>query len=130
MRYVRALMIVLVALCGSSKLHSQVGGDRLPVWIDTDPSVAPGGHEVDDAFHPFDTLAVGYVLSPRWFDWEDFPVEVRSLPDDAETQKDGKVAMKPYLLASKSIASNRVVRYCYSVSPEFKKDLMKRLLRR
>ena len=80
-----------------------------------------------DGFNPFDTLTVGYVLSPRWFQWEDFPVEIRSLPDDVNTdaQKD-----KPYLLASKKIASNRIVRYCYSVSPEFKKDLMKRLLQK
>jgi inosine-uridine nucleoside N-ribohydrolase len=80
-----------------------------------------------DAFNPSATLTVGYVLSPRWFQWEDFSVEIRSLPDDVNTdvRKD-----KPYLLASKRIASNRIVRYCYNVSPEFKKDLMKRLLQR
>lgn len=82
-----------------------------------------------DGFHPSDALAVGYILSPHWFDWEDFPVEIRSLPDDIE-RPDGKLAMKPYLLASKGISSDKIVRYCYSVKPEFKRDLMNRLLRK
>src|SRR5205085_8162724 len=36
--------ILLIALLMPA-LHAQI-----PVWIDTDPSVAPGGHEVDDGF--------------------------------------------------------------------------------
>jgi inosine-uridine nucleoside N-ribohydrolase len=83
-----------------------------------------------NGFIPSDTLAVGYTLSHSWFDWEDFPVEIRSLPDDMESQKGGKAAEKPYLLASKAVASKRIVRYCYSVRSEYKKDLMKRLLRK
>ena len=58
MRYFRALVFVLVAaVCAGRNLHSQASGARLRVWIDTDPSVALGGHEVDDglahiqAFH-------------------------------------------------------------------------------
>ncbi len=82
-----------------------------------------------DGFNPSDTLAVGYVLSPTWFDWEDTPVEIRSLPDDI-IREDGKLVMKPYLLASKRITSETRVRYCYSVKAEFKKDLMNRLLRK
>ncbi len=41
-----------------------------PVWIDTDPSAIPGGHEVDDAF------ALLQAFGPRSFRFE---VSVSSL---------------------------------------------------
>ena len=31
-------------------LRGSLAQTKIPVWIDTDPSVAPGGHEVDDGF--------------------------------------------------------------------------------
>lgn len=38
----KALLLILVA--------GALASGAVPVWIDTDPSVAPGGHEVDDGF--------------------------------------------------------------------------------
>ncbi len=78
-----------------------------------------------DGFNPFDTLAVAAVTSPELIQCEDLPAEIRELADDA---KEG--ASKPYLLAGPDIASPRKVRYCYEAKPEFKPDLMKRLLRK
>lgn len=85
-----------------------------------------------DGFNPFDTLAVAYLTSPHLITWEELPVEIRMLPDDAahEKQPDGGAKEKPYLLAAKEIASKRVVRYCFNAALGFKNDLMARLLKK
>lgn len=86
-----------------------------------------------DGFNPFDTLAIGYLTSPQMIQCEDLPAEIRTLPDDTQTEeeakKTGKRREKPYLLAGREIASKRQVRYCHQPSPEFKADLMARLLK-
>lgn len=85
-----------------------------------------------DGFNPFDTLAVGYAISPSMLQCEDLPVEIRTMPDDVNPEKraDGTVPEKPYLLVSKDLASKRSVWYCSSPSPQFKDDLMQRLLQK
>ena len=79
-----------------------------------------------DGFNPFDTLAVGFVTSPDLIECEDLPAEIRSLPDDTKPQKP---ADKPYLIVSKDFASKRTLRYCHTPKPDFKDDLMRRLLK-
>ncbi len=83
-----------------------------------------------DGFNPFDTLAIGYLTSPQLTRWEELPAEIRVLPDDVKQAKlpAGKAAEKPYLLVGGGSQAKRKVRYCYDVAPEFKEDLMTRLL--
>lgn len=78
-----------------------------------------------DGFNPFDTLAVAAVTSPNLIQCEDLPVQIRQLPDDAQ-----EAASKPYLLAGSEVSSQRKVHYCHDAKPQFKDDLMKRLLRK
>jgi hypothetical protein len=85
-----------------------------------------------DGFNPFDTLAIGYMTSPQMIKCEDLPAEIKTLPDDTkpqEAKKGAKVEVKPYLLAGQEVSSKRMVKYCYLPTPEFKEDLMARLLR-
>lgn len=84
-----------------------------------------------DGFNPFDTLAVAYLTSPELLEWEELPVEIRTLPDDTVLPRspDEKIKVKPYLLAAREIASHRLVRYCHTPKPAFKEDLMYRLLK-
>ena len=79
-------------------------------------------------FHPFDTLAVAYLTSSEWVRCETLPVEIRNLPDDTWSG-DGEAPLKPYLLVSSDVDSARDVRYCYDVAPEFRPDLVDRLIR-
>jgi pyrimidine-specific ribonucleoside hydrolase len=85
-----------------------------------------------DGFNPFDTLAIGYVTSPRLITSEVLPAIIQTLPDDVNTKPlpDGKLPEKPYLLAGKTIRSKKRVRYCYDAAPEFVGDLMQRLLKK
>lgn len=86
-----------------------------------------------DGFNPFDTLAIGYLTSPQMIQCEDLPAEIKTLPDDTQTSEDvkksGKKPDKPYLLAGRELTSKRRVKYCYQPAPEFKEDLMTRLLK-
>ena len=84
-----------------------------------------------DGFNPFDTLAVGYLTSPKLIQSEELFAEIKVLADDVNTKPlaNGKLAEKPYLLAGKAITSKRRVKYCYGVSAKFTEDLMKRLLK-
>ncbi|MCI0390199.1 MAG: hypothetical protein MOB07_15725, partial [Acidobacteria bacterium] len=54
---VLSLMTLLAGGCRRASPENEPAGQktgvnktRTAVWIDTDPSVAPGGHEVDDGF--------------------------------------------------------------------------------
>ena len=85
-----------------------------------------------DGFNPFDTLAVGYVVSPQGFGCESLPVAIETLPDDiTEPGMQGTtVPNKPYLLASESLRSSpRRALYCSKPPARFKPDLLRRLLR-
>ncbi len=85
-----------------------------------------------NGFNPFDTLAVGYVVSPNGFACESLPIEIQTLPDDiTEPGMQGTtVSSKPYLLVSDSIKSSpRRALYCSTPPARFKSDLLHRLLR-
>ena len=83
-----------------------------------------------DGFNPFDTLAVGYAISPDGFLCEALGARIETLPDDVtEPGVQGvKVDRKPYLLASNTFtgAAARVT-YCATAPPTFKQDLLARL---
>ena len=85
-----------------------------------------------DGFNPFDTLAIGYLTSPKLIESEELPAVIKTLPDDVNPKPlpNGKLPEKPYLLAGKELQSNRRVRYCFNAAPEFAADLMGRLLKK
>jgi len=85
-----------------------------------------------DGFNPFDTLAVGYLLSPQAFACERVPAAIVVLPDDVTDPgvQGTKEATKPYLLVSPPrIRPVREVTYCSTAPPAFKSDLLERLSR-
>ena len=85
-----------------------------------------------NGFNPFDTLAVGYVVSPAGFGCESLPIAIETLPDDiTEPGMQGTtVQNKPYLLVSESFKSAPGrARYCSKAPASFKRDLLDRLLR-
>jgi inosine-uridine nucleoside N-ribohydrolase len=76
-----------------------------------------------DGFNPFDTLAIAAAVTPTLISCEMLPVRIESSPDDTAPGE-----FKPYLLVSKSFDSKYSAQYCYEAKPEFKADLMRRLL--
>lgn len=85
-----------------------------------------------DGFNPFDTLAVGYLLSPQAFQCEQLPAAIEVLPDDVtEAGVQGtKVDTKPFLLVSASLEEPlRQATYCSTAPAGFKSDLLERLSR-
>ena len=78
-----------------------------------------------DGFNPFDTLAVAVVTSPELLSCETLPARIDTLPDDT-----GAPTPKPYLLLSSKMRSAHSASYCYEAKPEFKADLLRRLLNR
>jgi hypothetical protein len=119
---VRALLLILVA--------GAIACAAVPVWIDTDPSVARGGHEVDDglaliqAFHSsvLAVRGVSVVFGNAPLS-EGFSIERR--PDDTVIGADPPG--KPYLLADLSIGSMQSAMYCFEAPDSFQKDLLKLL---
>ena len=85
-----------------------------------------------NGFNPFDTLAIGYAVSPAGFDCASLPIEIHTLPDDrTEPGVQGTaVQQKPYLLVSESFTSapTRAL-YCSTAPPGFKRELLDRLMR-
>ena len=77
-----------------------------------------------DGFNPFDTLAVGYVISPAGFGCEELPAQIKSLPDDTEA---GSSKNKPYLILDKSLKSRTDVLYCSQPPPQFAQELIRRI---
>jgi len=84
-----------------------------------------------DGFNPFDTLAVAYAVSSDGFACETLLARIETLPDDVtEPGVQGvRVDRKPYLLASKDLAGAPQVTYCSTAPPQFKADLLDRLMR-
>ena len=76
-----------------------------------------------DGFNPFDALAVAVVTSPQLVSCETLPARIETLPDDT-----GAPTPKAYLLLSSKIESAHSASYCYQAQPEFKADLLRRLL--
>ena len=78
-----------------------------------------------DGSNPFDTLAVGYALTPDLLHCESLPAKIETLPNDITMFT--SPAKKPFLLAAKDINGGTVVQYCSDVQPKFKTDLLARL---
>ena len=78
-----------------------------------------------NGFNPFDTLAVGYVISPKGFRCDRLPVRIEQRPDDTVTG--AEALRKPYLLAGLSIGSKYSALYCSEAPASFKSGLLKLL---
>lgn len=77
-----------------------------------------------DGFNPFDTLAVGYVISPAGFACRPLPIRIDTAPDDtgSSTLRD-----KPYLIVDSTMKSKHSALYCYAPPMDFSQSLVKRL---
>lgn len=87
-----------------------------------------------DGFNPFDTLAIGYAISPAGFACEDFPIAIEVRPDDVtEPGMQGNApSKKPFLVVSLTAKSRDLdhrALYCSTAPDGFKADLFRRLLR-
>ena len=76
-----------------------------------------------DGFNPFDTLAVGYAISPEGFGCERLPVIIQRLPDDTVPKENAP--QKPYLIADKSLVSKTSALYCFDPPPLFAGSLLR-----
>lgn len=79
-----------------------------------------------DGFNPFDTLAVAYLTSPDLLQCSALSVQIQTGPDDITA--DAGTRQKPYLYVSADLKPARPVTYCYNARPQFKEDLLRRLL--
>lgn len=79
-----------------------------------------------DGFNPFDTLAVAYLTSPSLLQCTEFGAEIVTAPDDVSPDAHAKV--KPYLYLSDRRKAAHPVTYCYNAGPQFKEDLLRRLV--
>ena len=85
-----------------------------------------------DGFNPFDALAIARITSPGLLACDALPARIEDLPDDVtEPRMQGTTAArKPYLLVSRDGQPGaRDVEYCFAAAPEFKNDLLTRLMR-
>ncbi len=73
-----------------------------------------------DGFHPFDSLAVGYVIDPLNFGCELIPARVR--------RKRSLFVARDILEVSHSFAQSTSVTYCSDVDPAFKSEILGRLV--
>ena len=80
-----------------------------------------------DGFNPFDTLAVAYAIAPGSLKCDKVAMAIRRLADDT---LENSSASKPYLLRVDEGSADTNALYCYDAGPNFKADLMKRLMAR
>ena len=81
-----------------------------------------------EGFNPFDTLAVGYVISPHGFQCSQLSVRIAQHPDD--TVAEANAPRKPYLLVDHSFPSQQSALYCSAAPPSFHESLLKLLAQR
>lgn len=81
-----------------------------------------------NGFNPFDTLAVAYLTSPHLLRCLELQAKIVTAPDDITP--DAGTHTKPYLLVSDTRGSAPPITYCHDVDPQFKQDLLRRLLHR
>jgi inosine-uridine nucleoside N-ribohydrolase len=86
-------------------------------------------HSRTSGFNPFDTLAVGYVISPVAFGCEQLPAEIQLLPDDTAAPGAQQVKRKPYLILDKALASKSHALYCSQPPAQFSRELLRRMER-
>lgn len=78
-----------------------------------------------EGFNPFDTLAVGYVISPQGFRCERLHVGIELRADDTVTGPGAQ--LKPYLLVDHYMPSHQAALYCSEAPPSFRETLLKLL---
>ncbi len=81
-----------------------------------------------EGFNPFDTLAIGYVISPHGFQCTRLGVRIERHPDD--TVAEINAPNKAYLLVDPSFPSGQSALYCSGAPPSFHESLLKLLARR
>lgn len=84
-----------------------------------------------DGFNPFDTLAVGYAISPKGFQCARLPIHIEEGPDDtvASQVPSASAPLKPYLLLDPSIRSKQSVLYCSEAPSSFRNRLVELLVK-
>ncbi len=78
-----------------------------------------------EGFNPFDTLAVGYAISPDGFRCDRLQVRIEELPDDTVAGPGGR--RKPYLLVRRSIVLQQAALYCSEAPASFHDSLLRLL---
>jgi pyrimidine-specific ribonucleoside hydrolase len=78
-----------------------------------------------EGFNPFDTLAVGYAISPQGFRCDRLHAGIELRADDTVTAPGAQ--LKPYLLVDHSMASHHSALYCSEAPPSFHETLLKLL---
>ena len=84
-----------------------------------------------DGFNPFDSLAIGYAISPKGFQCERLPIQIEQRPDDtvAGPVPPPGVPLKPYLVLDPSFRSSQSAQYCFEAPPSFRNQLLELLSR-
>lgn len=100
----------LIRLGGQTKWLAEISRDWMDFWEN---------QLGKDGFHPFDTLAVGYVSMPFLFRCEKIPARIR--------WKRSLFVTRDELLVSHDFPAATTVTYCFDVDPRFKRELMDRL---
>jgi pyrimidine-specific ribonucleoside hydrolase len=77
-----------------------------------------------EGFNPFDTVAIGYARSPSSFSCESLPVAIQVFPDDTVSPNESRVPEKPYLIASRTLKTNRSALYCCQAPAGFASQLV------
>jgi len=78
-----------------------------------------------EGFNHFDTLAVGYAISPPGFRCDKLHVGIEQRSDDTVTRPD--IRLKPYLLVEQSLPRHQAALYCSEAQPSFHETLLKLL---
>lgn len=84
-------------------------------------------HLACEGFHPFDTLAVGFLVVPQLIECEDLQAAMVRVPT-GEADYRGRTPVTPQLHAASALPGGRPVRYAARARPGFADDLMGRLL--
>lgn len=79
-----------------------------------------------NGFHPFDSLAVGYLTHPELFGWDEIPAQIRLQRNDRPVL--GEPSIKPFLVVSPEFTGKPKVRYCHAVQASFKSQLLNTLI--
>jgi pyrimidine-specific ribonucleoside hydrolase len=78
-----------------------------------------------EGFNPFDTLAVGYAISPDGFRCDRLHVRIEQRPDDTVAGPGAR--RKPYLLVGRSMLLQQSALYCSEAPASFHDTLLKLL---
>jgi len=78
-----------------------------------------------EGFNPFDTLAVGYAISPQGFRCDKLHVGIEQRRDDTVTGPGAR--LKPYLLVDRSMPPHQVALYCSEAPSSFHQTLLRLL---